>query len=417
MGQLVVSVSICAQRLPRTWTGVVITAFLIRQAGSAAIGAIVSGVHRPADVLCERPLIHFAGHRRTYHRPHTMTAIRTLASSLVMLSASLWAQSLVSTAPLPRTALLEEFTALNCGNCPGAHAVANTLATTYGADLTIIGVHGGGLATPSGAQPDFRTAEGTALWSQFNVTFQPQGMIDRQGLQQASAWNTSIQSVLAQPSPVNIGVASTFDAGAQQLTVQVELYYTADGPVGEDRIHVALTEDHVIGWQTDHVDGNHPSYDHRHVLRTYLTPLEGDGVTTTTTGTLVTRTYTRAIDAAWNLAELDVVAFVGEADGIVHQARSIQADGGMTVGVYGNSDRFMGVGAGFPVPAAEQVTIPLSPKAQSVLLVRDALGRIVHQQRVAAGASRIVVPVSALAEGSYTYGFGNGAARSVVVAR
>ncbi|HRH71118.1 MAG TPA: Omp28-related outer membrane protein [Flavobacteriales bacterium] len=347
-----------------------------------------------------------------------MTSIRTLVCSVLLVSGPLAGQSLVSTVPRPRTALLEEFTALNCGNCPGAHAVANSLAATYGDDLTIIGVHGGSLAVPSGSQPDLRSAAGAALWSQFNVTYQPQGMIARQGLQQASAWNASIQSVLAQTSPVNIGVASVFEAGEQQyLTVQVELYYTAEGPIGEDRIHVALTEDHIIGWQSDYVNGHHPDYDHRHVLRAYFTPLEGDAVTTTSTGSFVSRTYSLNIPPEWNVGELDVVAFVGEADGILHQVRSVDADGGVTLGVDANADRYQGLGAAFPLPAAEQVTIPLSTNANGVLLVRDVHGRVVLQERVPIGSRTVVLPVNDLAEGVYTYGFSNGSARLVVVAR
>jgi len=346
-----------------------------------------------------------------------MIAIRTLACSLVLVSASLFAQSLVSTATRPRTALLEEFTALNCGNCPGAHAVANGLVDTYGDDLTIIGVHGGGLAVPSGSQPDFRTEEGSALWSQFNVTYQPQGMVDRQGLQQAAAWNASVQSVLAQTSPVNVGVAATFDAGSQELNVEVELYYTGEGPIGEDRIHVALTEDHITGYQQDYVNGSQPGYDHRHVLRAYLTPLSGDAVTTTTAGTLVSRTYMLIIPSTWNLAELDVVAFASEADGIIHQVRSVDADGGMTVGVGAQADRFLGLGAAYPVPAMDNVSIPLAADANGILVLRDGLGRIVHQQRVSSGASIAHVPLNGLAEGVYSYGFSNGAARLLVVAR
>lgn len=372
----------------------------------------------PATFRKKGQLIHCMVGPRTYHRPTIMTPIRTLACSVGLVSSSLFAQSLVSTAPLPRTALLEEFTALNCGNCPGAHAVANALATTYGDDLTIIAVHGGGLATPSGSQPDFRTTAGAALWSQFNVIYQPQGMVDRQGLQQASAWNASIAGVLAEQSPVNVGVSSTYNATAQELNVVVELYYTGEGPVGEDRIHVALTEDHLIGYQQDYVNGAQPDYDHRHVLRAYLTPLDGDLVTTTSTGTFVSRTYTLTIPSTWNLAELDVVAFAGETNGVIHQVRSVDADGGMTVGVEEAADRFRGLGVAFPVPASDQISIPLSTDvADEFLIVRDGMGRTVHQQRISSGLSLAQVPLNGLADGVYTYGFSNGTARLVVVAR
>ncbi|HRF79726.1 MAG TPA: hypothetical protein PL070_06535, partial [Flavobacteriales bacterium] len=92
------------------------------------------------------------------------------------------AQTLVGTEPQQRTALLEEFTAVRCGNCPAAHVVANSLDMVHGDDLVVVGVHGGSLAVPVGAQPDFRTVDGAALWSQFGVAFQPQGLVGRGSL-------------------------------------------------------------------------------------------------------------------------------------------------------------------------------------------------------------------------------------------
>jgi len=74
-----------------------------------------------------------------------------------------------------RTALLEEFTAMNCGNCPAAHSVANALGAVYPDDPVSDGVYGGGLAVPSGSQVDFRTVDSIALWAQLGAAFQPQG--------------------------------------------------------------------------------------------------------------------------------------------------------------------------------------------------------------------------------------------------
>lgn len=312
-----------------------------------------------------------------------------------------------------RTALLEEFTAINCGNCPAAHGVANTLAGAYADDLVIVGVHGGGLAVPSGSQIDFRTVDGAALWSQFGVTFQPQGIVDRQSLQQPAAWSASIANVLAQPSPVNLGMATTFDADTRQLTVIVELYYTADGS-GADRISVLLTQDHVVGYQQDYVNGAHPAYDHRHALRDHITPLIGDEVTTTTTGTLVQRTYTFTVPEAWVVEDLDVVAFVAEQGGPVYQVRHVDAGGGATTGM--QQETTFRTGAAFPVPANELVTIPLTGMAGTFVL-RDVAGRVVLQQRVAQGATQLVLLLSGVEAGTYLYGMAGARCRVLVVAR
>ncbi|MCB0784079.1 MAG: Omp28-related outer membrane protein, partial [Flavobacteriales bacterium] len=115
------------------------------------------------------------------------------------------------------------------------------------------------------------------------------------------------------------------------LDITVELFYTSDSPGGNDYIHVLVKEDHLTGWQTDYGNGNQPNYDHTEVMRAYATPVWGDEVTTTTAGSSVTRTYSLAVNAAWTLANLEVVAFVGEYQGQVYQAREVMADGGTTL--------------------------------------------------------------------------------------
>lgn len=346
------------------------------------------------------------------------TDMRPFATLFFCFPLLMSAQSLVGTMPQPRTALLEEFTALNCGNCPAAHAVANGLAVQHGEALTIIAVHGGSLANPSAGQPDFRTMDGTALWSAFGVNFQPQGMVNRQGLQQAGGWSASVSGVLAQTSPVNIGVSSLYDANAQVLNVMVELYYTAAPDAAEDRIHVALTEDHVIGWQTDYVNGNHAAYDHRHALRDLLTPVAGDPVLTTTMGTFVQRSYSLAVDPSWDIGNASIVAFVGDAGGVVHQVRSVDADGGFTTSVADVVTETSALGRAFPVPAMEVVhfTVGARPVARRVQL-HDATGRMVLGQVIPAGQGIISIPVSALPDGLYFASLPGGPARRVVVAR
>ncbi|MCB0769279.1 MAG: Omp28-related outer membrane protein [Flavobacteriales bacterium] len=326
------------------------------------------------------------------------------------------AQSLVSTEPMPRTALLEEFTAAGCGNCPAAHVVANDLATVHGDDLMIIGIHGGGLAAPQAGQPDFRTPDGTALWSAFAVPFQPIGMVNRQGLQQASGWMAAVSTVLSEISPVNIGVASSFDAGTQTLTVDVELYYTGEGPVGDDAIHVALTQDGIVARQQDYQNGVQQNYMHRHVLRDLLTPVQGDPVSTTAIGSFVQRTYSLPVPSGWTLADLDVVAFVSEgAAGVVHQARQVDADGGITTTVDGTAGA-LGLGNVYPMPAHDLVTFTFTDEAAGrVLILRDGLGRIVMQEQVNAYGANVVISVGGLAAGLYHAGLDGGRTKKVLV--
>lgn len=197
----------------------------------------------------------------------------------------------------------------------------------------------------------------------------------------------------------------------------MELYYTADGTAGIDRISVLLTQDHVIGYQQDHVNGADPAYDHRHALRDYTTPLIGDEVTVATSGTLVQRTCTYSVPEAWMVDDLSVVAFVAEQGGPVYQVRSVAATGGTSTGM-ANEERASGTGPAFPVPTNDMVTIPLDPMGmQGILVLRDVLGRVVLLRRLGQGATQLVLLLNDLETGTYLYGMERCPARVLVAAR
>lgn len=324
------------------------------------------------------------------------------------------AQTLVGTEPQPRTVLLEEFTAIRCGNCPTAHAVANALSMAHPEDLVVVAVHGGGLAIPIGAQPDFRTTDGTALWSQFNVAFQPQGLVNRGSLLATATWSSAVQNVLATPSPVNLGVATAFDTDTRLLTVELELYYTATSAPGADAISVLLTQDGIVGYQQDYMNGAQAAYEHRHVLRDYLTPIAGDPVLDAEEGSLVQRTWTLAVPENWDAEDLSVVAFVGEQGGVVYQARSVGVISGATA-VRDEVDTVFGTA--YPVPATDLVTISVNSSSAARLTVRDMTGRVVRNVNVPAGSERITVDVRSFAPGHYFYQADGGRAQRFVVGR
>jgi len=341
--------------------------------------------------------------------------MRSIFTLILLYPALVQAQTLVSTVPQQRTALLEEFTAINCGNCPAAHATANSLFAQYGEQLVGIEIHGGSLSNPSGSQPDFRTTDGSALWSQFGVNFQPQGKVNRQALSGASSWSSAIASIVSQDSPANIGVAATVAGTA--LNVVVEVYYTGSTTSLEDEIHVALTQDHIVGYQQDYVNGAQQNYDHRHALRDMLTPVIGDLVTTNAVGAFVQRLYTLELDPSWNVADLQVVGFIGPVNGAVYQVRQVAADGGTTT-VISEERSTLDLGNIYPMPATDVVFITVDPAtAGNTLVLRDALGRMVTQERIGTGATNVVLSVADLKSGIYFASFAGGEARKIIVAR
>jgi len=269
--------------------------------------------------------------------PINLRTMKKLVTPFLLLPLLAGAQSLVSDQPQLRTAYLEDFTGLHCGYCPEGHVIMEGLEEQHGPRFVTVGIHAGPFAAPSAGEPDFRTTAGTAIDAHFTIGGYPAGVINRHLFNGADdlgrgAWEGAVAEMLAQPSPVNLGLASTFDEASRELTVTVELLYTGDSPAGTDFISVLVKEDHIIAPQTDYGPaGNHAAYDHMNVLRAHVTDTWGDAVTTTSAGSSVLRTYTYTLPAAWNADNCKVVAFVSEDRSEVYQAREVNAIGGTTL--------------------------------------------------------------------------------------
>jgi hypothetical protein len=257
--------------------------------------------------------------------------------SIIVFPAVLTAQSLVSTSPQNRTVLLEDFTGVNCQYCPEGHTIMESIESAAPDEVVLLGIHAGGFAVPSGSQPDFRTPWGNTMNSFFAVSAYPSGVIDRHtfpspmGLAMGRGyWEMAAQEMLAAPSPVNLGVASTFNAATREVSITVEVLYTANSPGGNDYLNVLIKESGITGPQVS-TTGNIPAYTHNHVMRGAVTPTWGDVVSNTTAGAFHTMTYTYALPNNWVEANCKVVAFIGEYQSDVYQAREVAVDGGTTL--------------------------------------------------------------------------------------
>ena len=88
-----------------------------------------------------------------------MKRISIIAMFMMLFANAINAQNFVSTAPLNRNVLLEEFTGVRCQYCPYGHKVAKGLAETYPDNIFIANIHAGGYATS-----DFMTTECYCRW-------------------------------------------------------------------------------------------------------------------------------------------------------------------------------------------------------------------------------------------------------------
>ncbi len=284
-----------------------------------------------------------------------MRKIFTLLTFSLFLTFSISAQVLVSTEPMLKNAILEEFTGIHCQYCPEGHAIAQSILDNNPGRAFTIAIHQGSYASPNTGEPDYRTPFGNAIANQTGLTGYPSGTVNRHVFTGSStalgrgSWSAACDEIMQEMSPVNIGISSQYEASTRELTVQIELYYTANAPASSNFINVALIQDSIYGPQTGGNAGS--NYRHMHMLRHMITGQWGDEVTTTTAGSLVTRTYTYTVPADYIsvpaiVENMQVVAFVTEDHQEIYTGDQVKAIGGtnMIIGQFSSSESYIQAG-------------------------------------------------------------------------
>lgn len=253
-----------------------------------------------------------------------------LSAAAVLFVFAAYGQTIVSTTPDDKNVVMEEFTGINCVYCPDGHAIARAIQNANPDRVSIINIHQGGFATPTGSQPDFRTQWGDAIVNQSysgSGFGYPSGTVNRHvfpGRSMASgggsamgrgSWTASANETLALPSYLNVAVEADLDVQTRVLTVHVEGYYTGDSPESTNKLNIALLQNDTKGPQTGGNAGN--NYVHMQRLVDLLTGQWGEEISQTTQGTFVDRTFTYTIPADYRgvpalLEDMEIVAFITE---------------------------------------------------------------------------------------------------------
>ena len=268
-----------------------------------------------------------------------------LLSSLGYISA----QTIVSTSPENKNAIVEESTAIHCSYCPDGHYMLNQIVDQNPNDVFVIKFHEGGYAwdcDPNGGH-DFNNALANQLGNMAAANGQPSASVNRQVFSNLSMtggtamsrsyWSTAISQVLQESAYVNVGLEA--ELAGNVLTIHVEAYYTASSPESTNYLHVVIMQDETVGPQLGANDFNpsyvvssspnsnyqHNEYDYRHMDRLVdmVDGISGDAITTTSTGSFIDRTYTYTLPEMYNdvpvdLAEIEVAAFVTGGDEIIN---------------------------------------------------------------------------------------------------
>ncbi|HXC04377.1 MAG TPA: Omp28-related outer membrane protein, partial [Bacteroidia bacterium] len=201
---------------------------------------------------------------------------------------------------------IEDYTAVQCINCPKAAQEAELMRATYPGRIVSIGVHVGSLSAPLGSTfpYDFRTTAGNNYDTQFiqaDANGLPSGMIDRwfsssspRSQSDQTQWPSYVSTRLAAPDTVDLQITNSYNAGT--LTSKVKVKFLTSHPSTYNLVAL-LTEDSIVSPQKDIDSTALPNsivthYMHRYSLRGAIdgntsgmgnpvTGLVGDSTTTT----------------------------------------------------------------------------------------------------------------------------------------
>lgn len=236
---------------------------------------------------------------------------------------SVWAIN-VSTEPQNKKALIEEFTGINCGNCPDGHAIAAKLQLAQPENVYTIAIHAGHYAEPSVGQPNFIIEEGTTINDYYGVTGYPSGMVNRRTFSGStpiisrSYWTQSAREICLETAIVNLAVECQYNEFRSEYTITVAGYYTESSTVESNNLCVALVQNNIQGYQAG--SGVSDEYMHQHMLRDYVTPIWGDPINETVKGSYFEKTYTVTLPETIGSAEvvpaqIEAIAFVTTGEG------------------------------------------------------------------------------------------------------
>jgi len=256
--------------------------------------------------------------------------LRSLLSlAIIIVGLTVQSQTIVSTSPENRNALIEEFTGIGCGFCPYGHLEVENFIAAHPDDGFGISIHQGYYAIPDPNQPDYQTEMGDGLGSYFGVNAWPNGMVNRHDfgtgmLTQLNEWSGLASQVLAEGAYVNVACEASVDVQTRDLTVHVEAYYTGNSPESSNFLNVALTQNDIKGpqfssWFNPDAITPDGAYMHQHMLRDLITGQWGEEILPTTTGTFIDKTYTYTVPEAINevpvrLGDLSILSFITETE-------------------------------------------------------------------------------------------------------
>ncbi|MFN8395231.1 MAG: Omp28-related outer membrane protein [Bacteroidia bacterium] len=230
-------------------------------------------------------------------------------------SVSAFAQSVtgVSMVAENKTVIVEEFTGVRCTYCPDGKIILDGLLAQYPTTMHAISFHpmNSGLTAPYGGDPDLRRTYADNFYATpycGTSRFMPSRRVwAGERLQGRGNWGSRVSEIMAEASPLNVGILANYDSTSMTLSVTVETYYTS-AVTDQNALYVQLSEDDIVVQQQSGATG---AFTQDLVFRQELAATTwGDDLGPQTAGSMVTKTYSWVNTNGYNMHNAKVIAYV-----------------------------------------------------------------------------------------------------------
>lgn len=213
-----------------------------------------------------------------------------------------------------RTVLIEEYTGIDCSNCPDGHAELRSIESRFntpenlqhGIGVISVGIHipafgdpvaQGGMVTPEAS--DLSNKQAAAPFARVNRQTEPIP---------PAKWLAAVNSQIIRTPRVSFNPCL---ASASEASIEVAGSLISPTGINDAKIHAWIVEDDIIDWQLL-TDGKtyDPEYSHHAVYRAFMTKsLNGEEISIPR-NTETPFSFKYPVNPIWNLNNLRVVIFI-----------------------------------------------------------------------------------------------------------
>lgn len=221
----------------------------------------------------------------------------------------------VKPADVARAVLIEDFTGQQCSNCPTATEMIVALQEQYGADTVIaVAIHSGPLGFAGNSRyVGLATDLGDEYYSYYGASYQPVGMVNRNGLSDYYDWATLVYNALQQQATLDMSLTCSYNDTTGIININVEALGTNGNTNGY--LQLWATEDSIVAMQMLPDGTIDYDYVHNHVLRTAINGTWGETFSIDE-GETLNAEYSLDVDDDWVAENMSIVAFVYNDNGV-----------------------------------------------------------------------------------------------------